>query len=305
MAGSRALSNDSAQRGKGQLPQRQQESSVGELMRQDAIASNAAARGRNRPPLPAGNAGYSNPGPPPPTPVGAGYHSSVNVAAAPRAAAYVAAPGARPPSGRRPADAARPGGSRESSRERIVGAFRGAMPRSQSAQRSQSRGRSPSCGPGENRSAPGSRASSAGRHGRDIIADNRDAAVAARPRALSAGRLPPKDPKFSRDGDGVPLYLQRVRAAIADEERIVSEQLGFGQPDGVPPGHRLLSEDEKRDIIAGLQKRKADLDSKHSKLPLNVVTQAQKLRASELEKALIEVEVDIGRFSKKRVLIKL
>lgn len=117
--------------------------------------------------------------------------------------------------------------------------------------------------------------------------------------------MPPKDPKFSRDGDGVPLYLQRVRAAIADEERIVSEQLGFGQPDGVPPGHRLLSEDEKRDIIAGLQKRKADLDSKHSKLPLNVVTQAQKLRASELEKALIEVEVDIGRFSKKRVLIKL
>lgn len=178
---------------------------------------------------------------------------------------------------------------------RIIGAFRAAPPM---PQRAQSRGRSPSCG---DNCVP--RASSAGRCGRDIVAENR-AAVGQR-RASSAGRVPPKDVKFARNGSNVPLYLQKVKAAIADEERFVAHQLGVGRDPDVPPDHRLLTDDERRDIVAGLQKRKADLEAKNSRLPLHVDTQAQKQRADDLEKALREVERDITRISRSRVLVKL
>lgn len=173
-------------------------------------------------------------------------------------------------------------------------------------QRSQSRGRSPSCGAGDRRDAPRSRASSVDRGGRNIIAENR-AAAGGTPRASSAGpgRLPPKEVKFARDCSGVPMYLDRVKASIAHEERIVAQQLGLDRDPNVPPGHRLLSEDERHEIMAGLDKRKVDLDAKYARLPLQSNTQAQKQRAHDLEKALREVEVDIARFSKPRILLKL
>lgn len=137
------------------------------------------------------------------------------------------------------------------------------------------------------------------------MAENRAAAF-QRPRASSAGGVPPKDAKFARNPDNVPLYLQKVKNAIADEERAVAEALRLGRNvDGVPPGHRLLSEDERREILAGLEKRKADLDAQHSRMPLQARTEGQKQRAHELEKACREVEQDIGRFSRPRVLLRL
>jgi len=288
------------------MSRRQQESSVGELLRQDADPS--AARGCHRPPR---------------TPVGDQL---------PR----VAAPApARPPLGRRawaageefarvdavtsracgsrsasPAPAASPRDRRLGSPTpavelerppRIVGAFRAVKPRSQSAQNEPSRGRSPSVGS----NTPRERASSAGRGGRDFVAANRVAA-AQRPRASSAGRAPPQDVKFARNGKNVPVYLQRVKADLADEERVVAQHLGIGRnADGAPPGHRVLSEDERREVMAGLQRRKSDLDAKHSRLPLRVETQAQKQRAQDLEKACREVDENIVKFSRHNVLVKL
>jgi len=136
------------------------------------------------------------------------------------------------------------------------------------------------------------------------VAENR-AAAAQRPRALSAGRAPPKDIKFALNDNNVPLYLQRVKADISGEERLVAERLGLGRNDGAPPGHRLLTDDERREIIFGLQKRKLDLDAKHSRLPLYADTEGQKQRAHALEKVLKEVELDIAKFGQPKVLIKL
>jgi hypothetical protein len=103
----------------------------------------------------------------------------------------------------------------------------------------------------------------------------------------------------------VPLYLQKVKSAIAHEEQVVAERLGLGRNDDAPPGYRSLTEDEKREMMAGLQKRKSDLDSKHSKLPLSANTESQKQRARELEQALKEVELDIVKFAQPRILVKL
>lgn len=133
------------------------------------------------------------------------------------------------------------------------------------------------------------------------MADNR--AAAARPRSF--GRAPLKEVQFACNSDHVPLYLQKVKSAISHEERVVAERLGLGRNDGAPPGHRLLTEDEKREMVVGLQKRKTDLDSKHSKLPLNASTDGQKQRARDLEKALKEVELDIVKFAQPRILVKL
>jgi len=136
------------------------------------------------------------------------------------------------------------------------------------------------------------------------VAENRVAA-AQRPRALSAGRAPLKDAKFAVNDSKVPIYLQKVKAAKTAEERLVAERLCLGRNDGAPPGHRLLTDDERREIISGLQKRKSDLDVQHSRLPLCASTEAQKQRAVALERALKEVELDIAKFSQQKVLIKL
>lgn len=101
------------------------------------------------------------------------------------------------------------------------------------------------------------------------------------------------------------MYLQRVKDAIAAEERIVSHQMGLDRDPSVPEGHRLLSEDEREEVLASLQKQRADLSAKHSRLPLHVDTPAQKQRANDLEKALKQVELNIARFSHPRVLLKI
>lgn len=310
MASSRAAFHEDPSRGRALSARRHQESSVGELIRHDDMA--APSRGYHRPPrTPCGNAGQPRP------------HLPSSVPVAPAVGPAAAAVG-RPPSGRRPrlsmeelarADVAacRAVGNRAESPSpaleldrppRIVGAFRALPPGCRPPPRSQSRGRSPSCGPGEN-SAPRSRASSAGRGGRDIIAENRVAA-AQRPRASSAGRAPLSDIKFARDNSNVPLYLQKVKVAITDEERLVAARLGLARnADGAPPGHRMLTADERREILTGLQKRKSDLDVRHSRLPLYANTEAQKQRACDLEKALKEVELDIARFGQPNVMVKL
>jgi len=115
-----------------------------------------------------------------------------------------------------------------------------------------------------------------------------------------------KELRFERNSSNVPVYLQRVRHAIADEERVVAEKLGlFRCNDGSPPGHRLLTEHERKEILDGLHKRKSDLDAQYVRLPLRPDTEAQKQRANELEKALREAESDVSRFSRPKVYIKL
>lgn len=149
-----------------------------------------------------------------------------------------------------------------------------------------------------------SRAASAGPK-RDIVTENIVAAVVSKPRASSAGRHP-KELRFVRDDANVPLYLKRVKNNIVQEQRHIQELLGIGRSnDGVPPGHRLLTDDERREILEGLQKKKSQLDACLQKLPLNIQTENQKQRARVLEQEFKEVEANLERFSRPRVLVAL
>jgi len=292
MARSRSASHDDVARWRVINAQRGQQTSVGELLRPDEVP--AAAPSRGYPPRPAQQL-------PTPAPNAARPPSGRRFRVATEDGVRTAATPARPTSGRGCREnAAAPPAVEAERPPRITGAFRRALPGSQAPPSAHSRGRSPSCGPSD-QARP--RASSAGRAGRDIVSENRMAAV-QRPRAASAGRAPPKEVRFACDSSGVPEYLQKVKSAIAQEERTVAQHLGLDRDPAAPPGHRWLSDDERQVILAGLQKRSAGLEARFSRLPLHVDTEAQKQRARDLEKALEQVEHDIARFSQPRVLLK-
>jgi len=101
------------------------------------------------------------------------------------------------------------------------------------------------------------------------------------------------------------LYLQRIKQQVAEEERRVADILDLNRKsDDAPPGHRVMPDDERQEIVDLLQARKRELDKQHAKLPLRIETDSQRRRALELERNLQDVEDNLQKFS-KRVLVKI
>merc|ERR1711874_367744 len=79
---------------------------------------------------------------------------------------------------------------------------------------------------------------------RNFVSENsRVPTPGSRPRSSSPA------PKFSRDDRNVPKYLERVKRTVAEEERAVARQLGLDRDPSIPHGHRLLSDDERQEIL--------------------------------------------------------
>jgi len=114
------------------------------------------------------------------------------------------------------------------------------------------------------------------------------------------------DKSFVRDSSGAPMYLQRVKANVAAEERLIADRLGFNRNlDGAPPGCVLLPDCERLDTLARLKKKQEELELQHRRLPLKIETVGQKQRAEELEKELKTVEQGISSFSQPKVFIRV
>lgn len=110
--------------------------------------------------------------------------------------------------------------------------------------------------------------------------------------------------KLAKDSSGVPVYLQRVKRAVVEEQRAVIEKLGLGRnSDGAPVGYRFLTDCERLEVLEGLERRQSELKEKHDKLPLSIQTEGQRRRANELEKALREVEDHIKQFSRPKIMV--
>lgn|ERR1719265_189450 len=145
---------------------------------------------------------------------------------------------------------------------------------------------------------------------KNFIAKNRLAAAEKPPRSASEAsgrsRAPSNtDRRYSRDESNVPVYLQRVKAAVEAEKQYIASKLGLDKvDDGAPPGHRWLQGAEKLEVLAQLHARKAELDRQRDCMTLNVRTEAQRRRASELESALRQVERAIETFSRPCILVK-
>lgn len=149
-------------------------------------------------------------------------------------------------------------------------------------------------------SRPSSRPSSVG-GGRNVVKENRDAAAALRP----PSKVNAPDKVVAKNAANVPHYLKRVKMAVADEQLVIEEHLGLNRvDDGAPPGHRWLTDSERMEIIEGLQDKKKELESQHSKLPFKAETEGQRRRADALEKQLRELEGHLSQFAKPRVLVK-
>eukprot|EP00747_Dinoflagellata_sp_TGD_P164906 gnl/TRDRNA2_/TRDRNA2_185495_c0_seq1.p1 gnl/TRDRNA2_/TRDRNA2_185495_c0~~gnl/TRDRNA2_/TRDRNA2_185495_c0_seq1.p1 ORF type:complete len:320 (+),score=53.11 gnl/TRDRNA2_/TRDRNA2_185495_c0_seq1:82-1041(+) len=143
---------------------------------------------------------------------------------------------------------------------------------------------------------------------KDFVAENRANAGVARwssSRPRSADEQKVIQQLYARDASNVPRYLEKIKRVVAAEQLFVAEHLGLNKNrDGLPAGHRLLSEAEKSEILDGLRDRKAVLDVQHLRLPMNISSEPLKRRACELERELREVERNIDMFSRKKVLIK-
>mmetsp|Transcript_47250 Transcript_47250/g.101718 ORF Transcript_47250/g.101718 Transcript_47250/m.101718 type:complete len:459 (-) Transcript_47250:201-1577(-) len=110
----------------------------------------------------------------------------------------------------------------------------------------------------------------------------------------------------SRDSSGVPRYLQRIKAEIAAEEKLIAEKLGLKkEAPGVPPGCVELAESQRNETLFRLRRRLEDLESQHRQLPLRLETPGQRQRAEDLEKELKLVEQDIVSFSRPRVFVRI
>jgi len=137
---------------------------------------------------------------------------------------------------------------------------------------------------------------------RNFVSENRSRAAKARPPSAPPQR---KQQQMSKDESNIPVYLQRVKQAIASEEQFIMQKLRLLKGDDVPPGHRLLPTAERLEIQSALQSKKAELNSQFAKLPLRIQTLGQRQRASELEKSLHEVEEAIKQMSRDRVVVRM
>eukprot|EP00927_Polykrikos_kofoidii_P052329 TRINITY_DN46111_c0_g1_i1.p1 TRINITY_DN46111_c0_g1~~TRINITY_DN46111_c0_g1_i1.p1 ORF type:complete len:354 (-),score=57.42 TRINITY_DN46111_c0_g1_i1:37-1065(-) len=123
-----------------------------------------------------------------------------------------------------------------------------------------------------------------------------------RQRAVSA------EPSFAKDGQNVPRYLERVRNEVNQEHRVVAEAIARRNgitADGAPPGHRMLGEEERLELVRNLEARKSELGQRHRQLPLKIETVGQRQRAEELEREIKDVEKHLEMISKPKVYVKI
>jgi Calmodulin-binding len=72
----------------------------------------------------------------------------------------------------------------------------------------------------------------------------------------------------------------------------------------MPPGTRLMTENERIKTLEELQHQKTDVSDLLFSLPLSLRTDALKAKKRELEAKLVEIERAITTFSRKVVYIK-
>merc|ERR1719507_161932 len=113
-----------------------------------------------------------------------------------------------------------------------------------------------------------------------------------------SGKITP--PSFERDQQGKPRYLQKIKAELAHEKEVVEALLA--KP-SLPSGYRQLPDEEARETLEALQKKRSELDKEFQRLPLNVITDSQKRRQKAILDKIDESDKAIKIFSQPKVLV--
>lgn len=100
----------------------------------------------------------------------------------------------------------------------------------------------------------------------------------------------------------VPSYLRnRKKQWIKDEENRIANT-----PDpAMPPGHRQLPENERRETLDLLQKKEKELVQQLAALPIGADTVRVRQKRKEVEGKLTELEEAIKIFSRPKVFVKV
>lgn len=129
-------------------------------------------------------------------------------------------------------------------------------------------------------------------------ADSPVLAPGRRPSAPENAASPPAPNKGK-----VPRYIQQRKAELAAEkEAVVAESERRREQAMIPPGHRLVSAEEKAQTLAGLDAREADLEAQLGKIPIRFDTQAIRNRRSNIEEELKEIEASRLKYRAKKAL---
>lgn len=139
--------------------------------------------------------------------------------------------------------------------------------------------------------------------GRDFVHENKIAAVAP----LKTPRPPSRDDASTgyvhkRDYGQVPQYLvdRKIEMAAEYEARMAAKHASL-----VPPGMRMLPEEERLDTLAILERNRQEVERQLQNLPLLIETPGQIRRQDELTRRMQEIEQAHKIFSRSSVLVHL
>ncbi|KIY96606.1 hypothetical protein MNEG_11355 [Monoraphidium neglectum] len=100
----------------------------------------------------------------------------------------------------------------------------------------------------------------------------------------------------------VPAYLVERKLQMAEERRALEAAREAAK---VPPGMRIMPEEERAETLALLERNKAEVEGALSALPIVVETLGTRRRKDDLERRLAEIEEARRVFSRKVVMVRL
>ena len=73
----------------------------------------------------------------------------------------------------------------------------------------------------------------------------------------------------------------------------------------LPPGMRLMGDDERQEMVRALETTKRDTMNEIERLPITMKTMAMQKRREDLEEKYRNLEKQIDHFSRKKVYVAL
>ncbi|TNV72296.1 hypothetical protein FGO68_gene327 [Halteria grandinella] len=99
----------------------------------------------------------------------------------------------------------------------------------------------------------------------------------------------------------VPTYIEKFKVEMQMTKEKKDEDRAKAR---MPPGTRLMTEDERIHTLEELQRQKCEISTLLFSIPLSCKTEALKLRKRDLEIKLVEIDRAVTTFSRKIVYIK-
>jgi len=116
--------------------------------------------------------------------------------------------------------------------------------------------------------------------------------------------MPPQTPQSMlkhKSFGKVPTYIEKFKVEMQQTKEKKDEDRAKAR---MPPGTRLMTEQERVQTLEELHKQKCEVSSLLFSIPLSCKTEALKLRKRDLEIKLVEIERAVTTFSRKIVYIK-